>query len=47
LHQLTPPALSPSTQPGVEQVLSERHLQDIGEQSVDLKRYERLLKQSW
>jgi transposase len=47
LHQLTPPGLSPSTQSGVEQVLTERHLQEIGEQPVDLKRYERLLKQSW
>ena len=46
LHQFTPPTPS-SAQSGMEQVLTERHLQDIGEQPIDLKRYERLLKQSW
>ena len=47
LRQPTPLTPSPSTQPDVEQVLTERHLQDVGEQPIDLKRYERLLKQSW
>lgn len=36
----TPPTTS-------QQVIEQRHLQDIGDQPVDLKRYERLLKQSW
>jgi transposase len=46
LHQLTPP-LSSALPSDMEQVLADRHLQDVGEQPIDLKRYERLLKQSW